>query len=276
LLSQIEPQTERTRTLFDIEPMLLSLETNSVTAATEARRAVRELGYTVLFSDAELTMLWGLRLEPVSEPAVEAFTLLGAGKEHEAFFAFGKAAAQEPPYFIHTAVLAERLFARNALSPTALMPMRIEFRKCDETYKVEWAFGALGRLSEEKLPREFAAETALRRAFRCGAVIADTDDAGTLKTEYAKWRRRFAGTHAEARYRLRSLDRMAAVADRLSSQGRLIQGNELRAFIYQETLDERPYRFLGGITQARELRARVRGYLAFPPEPEVHLNDPQH
>ena len=69
---------------------------------------------------------------------------------------------------------------------------------------------------------------------------------------------------------------MAAVADKLSTQGRLSQANELRAFIYQETLDERPFRYLGGVTHARVLRQRVRGYLAFPPEPEVHVNDPLH
>lgn len=275
LSARVKDPAFKNEALHIAEPQLLKLEAHDVTTATQLGATLRELGYGFVYDDATASAVWSLHLDGAPEAATTAELKLAAGDPVAAFRAYAQAAQVDKRYLVHAALLADLLMADGRLAPTELIPLGIQYRRCPEGYGVIWGFGSL-RHAAKLDDAELRAEAVRNTGVDCNTPLDDDQEADreVLARQYDELRARFGATRSGARLRLAFLEKVADRADDLSHHGRLVLGNQLREFAYPLIWRPDSFAYLGGATRARKLRDRVASYLAFPPAPEVHVNDP--
>ncbi len=270
ILGRMPAPEFRNEVLHRLEPNLTRLEATDVTTATLLQADLERLGFGYLITDSFRSTLWNLRLEiaPVEVTAAEVF--LAQGELVKAFRKYAAAAKKDERYLILTALVAEEILRQERLKATELIPLGIEYQKCGEIYIVSWKFGALYRIGGRLADPEMRAVMTERSSSKCAEDFLERLESSREALT------RFSQTKIARRFRLLELGIEADNADVLSRQGRSIQGNELRESIWREVYRPESYLFLGGPTRARQLKNRVGQFLAFPPEPEVHVNENDH
>lgn len=276
LSARVQDPAFKNEAMHIAEPQLLKLEAHDVTTATQLEASLRGLGYGFLLEDATASAVWSLHLAGAPAAATAAEVKLAAGDHIGAFRAYAAAARDDKRFLVHAALMADALMGAGRLEPTELIPLGIQYRRCPEGYGVIWGFGSL-RHAAQLDDAELRAEAVRNHGADCNAPLEDDQetDREVLAQRYAELRRDFGATRAGARLRLAFIEKVADRTDELSNHGRRILGNDLREFAYPLVGRPDSFTYLGGASRARKLRDRIGSYLAFPPAPEVHVNDPQ-
>lgn len=271
-LGKVQGHEVRNLVLHRAAGWLMALEAADVTSATRTAAALKELGFGFLNADAEIASLWLLRGENAPAAVSTAELRLAKDDLKGAFAAYAEAAARDKRYRLHVGILADRLFHAAKPDAARLMALGIAFSRCEDGYRVQWEYGGLSPLLTDADP-EVRAEARLRARDKCREVPELPDDVDEIEQQYTELLKGFEGTRAAWQRKLAYLDRVRLQADEIGTHGRLILANELRMWIWQKASPPRAFKVLGGPTHARRLRGQVKGYLAFPPEPEIHVNE---
>lgn len=249
----ISSREHRDTALFEIAPSLVQFEALSPTATTTLHGLLASVGARALTESAEVAVLWQLRPRPIPQDATVAATRLAAGDWLGAFEAYRMAARQNAAYLLHTAALADRLFALGALEPLTLSSLKIAYQKCDDHYKTVWTFGALWNLHAHSDPA-VRAEVARQAARRCQTEDRDWPEILEAEATFARAHPDSASTKLAS---LLLLEDATVHMERLRQQGRTHEAWQLREALLQRLGLPQSYHFLGGPSRARTLRTRL-------------------